>query len=610
LKSVPGRNGENDKTQDRNLAQMFLDRAGVYGGSTRYLSKRAGRYVATSWEESRRAVEEIASGLLDLGLQPEARVAILSATRPEWVEADFAALAAACITVPIYPSSLSSECGYILVDSDTRLVFCENAEQARKIHDAMTSGVDVDGVRRAVEVDHVVVFDGTAEGCITLGEVRDRGRRTWERHAPELAARLRSVGRDDLATIVYTSGTTGVPKGVLQTHGNHLSSVEAIRRVGIVEAGEIDFSFLPLAHSFGRLMEYMGVYLGTTTAFAERIETITDDLAATRPHFLPSVPRIYEKIYAGVQQARAASSPLRRKIFDLAIAIGARRAAYVNEGRSVPSLLAGLDGIAHRLVFSKIHERVGGRMRFLISGGAPLAVEINEFFHAVGLPVLEGYGLTETTPILTCNRPGRTRIGTVGPPIDGVDLRLAGDGEILAKGPNVARGYHRKPEATAEAWDSEGWFHTGDIGEIDAEFLRITDRKKELIKTAGGKYVAPQKIENLLKARPLISQAVVIGDRLKYCVALLTLDEAAVRSWREARSDVTAGGEDEALRAAVEAEVGTVNAQLASFETIKKFAILPADFSIETGELTPSLKIKRKVIADKYADWIASLSRD
>ncbi|MFQ5352018.1 MAG: AMP-dependent synthetase/ligase, partial [Candidatus Binatia bacterium] len=552
----------------------------------------------TSWTEMLAHVEAIASGLLQLGIEREQRVAILSATRPQWMEADLAALAIGCVTVPIYPSNLPAECGYILIDSGARVVFVENAYQAEKIQRVAAEGIDVAGAHVDVKIDTIVVFDDTAPGCLTLAELCQSGLAHIDANRARIEQRTKSISSEQLATIVYTSGTTGLPKGVMQSHGNHLAAISAVAKTGIVDEGEVDFSFLPFAHSFGRMMEYLGICLGTVTAFAEKIETLTDDLRLTRPHFLPAVPRIFEKIYSAVQQARAKSSGVRAAVFDWAISVGKQRAAYVNRGCSVPVWLAILDSVAHQLVFTKIHQRVGGRMSYLISGGAPLATEINEFFHAVGLTVLEGYGLTETTPILTCNVPGNTRIGTVGRPLSGVTLRIAEDGEILAKGPNIAYGYYRRPEETAEAWDSEGWFHTGDIGELDGGFLRITDRKKELIKTAGGKYVAPQKIENLLKSRPLISQAVVIGDRLKYCVALLTLDAGATAAWAArqglAGTSVAELSTDKNLLAAIEAEVAKVNEGLASFESVKYFRVLPGDFSVETGELTPSLKLKRK----------------
>ncbi|RMD85993.1 MAG: long-chain fatty acid--CoA ligase [Candidatus Dadabacteria bacterium] len=591
---------------------MFFTSAERWADRTRYLVKSGGTYRPTDWKTCRQRVEAVAAALLHRGAEAGDRVAILAHTRPEWMECDLGALAAGCVTVPIYPSNLPGECGFILADAGARIVFAEDPEQVRKIQTAVAEGTDLDGRHRDVAVDLVVVFDGQAEGAVSLDALIEEGTALVERYRPEIKRRVDALDRDDLATIVYTSGTTGVPKGVMQTHGNHLATLEAVERVGIVRCGEIDFAFLPLAHSFGRMMEYVGIYLGTQTAYAEKIETIASDLALARPHFLPAVPRIFEKVYAAVMRARDEGPEWARRIFDWAVRIGSRRADYVNRGERPPLPLRLADCLAHALVFRKIHARVGGRIRYFISGGAPLSPEINRFFHAVGLPILEGYGLTETTPILTSNMPGRTKIGTVGVPLYRVEIRLADDGEILARGPNVAIGYYNRPEETAAAWDADGWFHTGDIGEIDADgFLRITDRKKELIKTAGGKYVAPQKIENMLKARPLVSQAVVIGDRRKYCVALLTLDEEATRAWARARgieaADTEALSRHPEVIAELERQVAAVNAELASYESIKYFRVLPKDFSVESGELTPSLKVKRKVVAERYADVIASM---
>jgi long-chain acyl-CoA synthetase len=391
-----------------------------------------------------------------------------------------------------------------------------------------------------------------------------------------------------------------------------LAAVEALLRLGIVREGDVDFFFLPLAHSFARLIEYVGLAAGTTTAFARSIDTIAADLASARPHLVPAVPRIYEKLYARIHTARDGGSRVKQALFDWAVGVGREYSRHVREGRAVPSLLAMQYALASRLVFARIHHLLGGNIRYMTSGGAPLSRDIAEFFHAIGILILEGYGLTETTPVLTVNRPDRYRLGSVGQPLDCCEVRIAHDGEILGRGANVARGYHRRPEETAESWDATGWFHTGDIGEFDADgFLHITDRKKDLIKTSGGKYVAPQKIENLLKLQPHVSQAVVIGDQRNYCVALLTLDADAMAAWaREAglaAADASALAADPAVRALVESEVAAVNAQLASFETVKRFHVLPADLTIESGELTPSLKVKRKVVAERFEREIAAL---
>ncbi len=595
----------------RNLAEMFFERAATRGQRTRYQVKREGRWVGVTWAEMAETVREVAAGLLDIGIVPDARVAILAQTRPEWLETDLAVYACGGVSVPIYQSNLPHECGYILHNSGSRVCVVENPQQLAKVRAATQGGIELEGGRAEVEVSHLILMEGEPDGhdVVTLAELRARGRSLLSRYEETLAARLAARGRDDLATIVYTSGTTGPPKGVLQTHGNHLAALAAVSNVGLAREGDVDFLFLPLAHSFARMIGYYGVYAGTTTAFASSIEAVSQELAETRPHLIPSVPRIYEKIYARIMASRDASDPLRRWLFDWAVGVGRQRSSCQQRGESIPWLLWPQVLAADRLVFSRIQQLLGGRVRHMVSGGAPLAREIAEFFHAAGVLILEGYGLTETTPILTCNRPDGYRFGTVGRAVDGVTLKIAPDGEILAKGPNIAQGYYRRPEATAEAWDEEGWFHTGDIGEVDADgFLRITDRKKDLIKTSGGKYVAPQNIENLLKTRAHISQAVVVGDNRKYCVALVTLDAEEISRYAQGEA-IAFGSVQELVRHPrivdlVEREVREVNRHLASYESIKYFRILERDFSQETGELTPSLKVKRKVVTERFRDII------
>jgi long-chain acyl-CoA synthetase len=587
------------------LPQMFFARADQLGGRPRYRYRRDDGWHEVSWEGMATRVREIAAGLIDMGVEPGDRIALLSGTRPEWMEVDLAILTCGALTIPIYQSNLPAECGYIVVNSETSLVFVENPKQRAKIEEVTGHGFELDGVTQRVALRGVITIEGEPGAGQALAGLMERGRAVLPRMRGEIDRRIGALRHDQLATIVYTSGTTGPPKGVLQTHGNHLATVEAFVKIGLAREGDVDFFFLPLAHSFARLVEYFGIAAGTTTAFARGIDTLADDMASARPHLVPAVPRIYEKLYARIQTVREQGSAAKRALFDWAVRVGHARSLCEQQGRPLPSHLRLQHALAQRIVFARIHRLLGGNVRLMMSGGAPLSHEIAEFFHAIGLLILEGYGLTETTPALTANRPDRFRLGTVGLPIECAEMRIAEDGEILARGPNVAQGYYRRPEATAESWDSDGWFHTGDIGEFDADgFLRITDRKKDLIKTSGGKYVAPQKIENLLKLQPHVSQAIVIGDNRKYCVALVTLEADEVSRWGSGQG-LRFGSSEEmaahpAVRELIEGEIAQVNRQLASFESVKYFRILPRDLTTESGELTPSLKVKRKVVAERY----------
>ena len=602
--------------QFRNLADMFFRRAAEFAARPRYRVKRGDQWVTVGWDEHARAVEEITAGLIRAGIEPGTKIALLSGTRPEWIEIDFAILACGAVTIPIYPSNLAAECGYILWNSESSYAFVENIAQLAKLQEVMDRGFDLDGRQQQITLERIFLIDGESPDTrvMSLEALRAQGRSALPGARSEIESRILRLRAEDLATIVYTSGTTGPPKGVVQTHGNHLATLEALTDIALVTPGEVDFFYLPLAHSFARAGEYLGTRMGTVTAFAQSIDTIASDIRETRPHFVPSVPRIFEKIYARILSTRESSSWLRQKIFDWAISVGREKSRRLQQKEALSQWLRVRSWLADKLVFSKIQQSLGGRVKFMLSGGAPLAREIQEFFHAAGVLILEGYGLTETTPALTINRPDAYRFGTVGRPLRGVTLRIAADGEILAKGANVAEGYFKRPEATAEAWDGEGWFYTGDIGEIDPDgFLKITDRKKDLIKTSGGKYVAPQNVENLLKTQPHISQAVLIGDNRKFCVALITLDADEVVRWAAPQQiDVqhpTELARHPKIVELIGTEIGVVNRHLASYESIKYFRIVPQDFSQEGGELTPSLKVKRKFVSQKYADLIEEMYR-
>lgn len=589
------------------LTALFWDRVETSPDLDAELVKRDGRWQALAWRDVGTIVRELALGLLALGRRPGDAVAILAASRAEWVHADFAILSTQGVTIPIYATYAPEQIAYILDNAAARTVIVENAAQLAAVRAAPM---------KLTSLDTIIVIEGVPRrepGVLSWDDVRQLGRRHAARLESTLADRVASIRPDDIATIVYTSGTTGFPKGVVQTHANHMAMLRAVAQVPGVEIGDVHLLFLPLAHTFARLEAYMGVHRGLVTAFAESLQTVSANLREVRPHLIFAVPRVFEKAHAQVLAAVEQRPLVARKVFEWAMRIGREVSRRQQEGRPVSRRLTVAHGLAHRAVFKALHGRFGGRLRFAVSGGAPLSREIAEFFHAAGILILEGYGLTEACPSLTFNRIDRYKFGSVGQALPDVELKVAADGEILARGPNVAtRGYWCQPDATAETFDRDGWLHTGDIGRLDEEgFLYITDRKKDLIITSGGANVAPQPIEDALKRDPLVSQAMLHGDCRPYLVALVTLRPEAVKSFARAQGmltdDLSRLSQHPGVRDRVDRIVQIVNRGLASYAQIKRFAVLPEEFTEEGGELTPTQKLKRQKVAAKYAAELAAL---
>src|SRR5262245_11757878 len=593
------------------LARLFWDRVERGGDRPAQQFKQGGAWQTLTWRQMGQVVRELALGLIALGRQKGDTIALLSASRAEWVQADFAIFSTGGITVPSYPSYPPDLVAYVISDSGTRTVFVEDAGQLAKVLEVR---------EKLPQLEHIVVIGGyeaaqPPKSVMTWQTLRRIGRENAEVHKSTLAERVGTTRPDDVASIVYTSGTTGPPKGVVQTHGNHIATLTASTKAMSVQEGWTHLLFLPLAHSFARMESFLAIAHGLTTAFAENLDKLRDNLPEVRPHFICSVPRVFEKVYAGVLAAAEAGSPTKRKIFQWAVSVGREVSRHQQRGQPVPTGLEIKRKIAHKLVFSKLHARLGGRLQWAVSGGAPLSRDIAEFFHAAGILLLEGYGLTETCPALTFNRPDRFKFGSVGQSLPGVQLRIAGDGEILARGPNIATlGYYTQAEANRGVCEADGRVHTGDIGTIDSDgFLTITDRKKDLIVTAGGMNIAPQNIENLLKADPFISQVMVYGDRRPYPVALITVNAEELSKFAREQGILASEAAAIVKHPKVAERVGRTieekNTQLQSYAKIKRFTVLPTDFTVEQGELTPTLKVKRKVVSQKYKDAIEELYR-
>ena len=588
------------------LTQLFFDSISRYDKPDAMLYRaEVNVWRPVSHRTIKERVRHLSLGLRELGLERGDRVAILSENRPEWALADWACLTGGITDVPIYPTLPAEQIPHILNDSGATAIFVSSRLQAEKLA----------SVRAQVPaLKHVIVFDQAAAslGDQTLAQLEAVGQAadTPER-AAEYEREARAVLPSDVATIIYTSGTTGAPKGVMLTHDNFWSNVSATRDVIPMEGNEVALSFLPLSHIFERTGDYWFFATGTSIAYVESFDLVPICMQEVRPTIAMSVPRLYEKMYARVLENALSGGALTKRVFFWARAVADRWADQKLAGREPAGLLALQYALAQKLVFSKLKARTGGRLRYFVSGGAPLANEINKFFYAAGLVILEGYGLTETSPVIGVNTPANFRIGSIGKPVNGVEVQVAPDGEILTRGPHVMKGYYNRPDATREAIDADGWFHTGDIGVIEDDFIRITDRKKDIIVTANGKNIAPQPIENLIKTNKYISQAVMIGDRRKYPILLVVPNFDQLERWARIKNilwtDRAQLLQMPTIQSKIDQEVRGQLTGLAHFETPQKIALLEHDFSVETGEMTPTLKVKRRVVDQRYKARIDAL---
>ena len=591
---MPGRG-----THSNTLADLLPKAAEQYGPSVAVRYKEGDQWAGKTYDEVVEIVRPLAFGLVTLGVEKGNRVAILGNTRPEWTYFDFAALSIGATVVPIYQTNSPEECRYVLENSDSKVVVVEDAEQLEKVRQVRD---------RLPQLEQIVMMTGEAEDAISMERLAAKGAggddATWK-------TLYEAVTPEDVCTFIYTSGTTGPPKGCVISHGNYRAMLDMVNETSVIEPGDVTYLYLPLAHSFALLIQLGSFDLGATIAYWERDPLkILPNLAELKPTYFPSVPRIFEKIYTAATSAIEKEGGLKKKIFDWAIKTGKKMREVERSGRKPGFLLQRQYDFADKKVLSKIRGLFGGNLRLAVSGAAPINPEILSFFDAAGVLVLEGWGMTETSTAATISTPDDFKVGTIGKPFPGCEVKIADDGEILVKGPNVFQGYHKNPEATNETI-VDGWLHTGDLGEIDADgFIKITGRKKDIIITAGGKNITPANLEAEIKQHPLVSQCVVVGDRRPYLVALVTLEpEEAVKYAQEHNlpEDLAQLAQNADIKASIEAHVEKINQNFARVEQVKKIAILPQDLSQENGELTPTLKVKRAVVAQKHEGAIEQL---
>ncbi len=590
------------------FGRMFADRVAASGPREAFRYPENGGWTSLTWSETRDRVYRIAAGLIDVGITAEDRVAIAANTRIEWVLCDLAVMCAAAATTTIYPTTAADDFVYIAVDSGSRVLIAEDREQADKLLSVRDSVPDLIAV---------VLMDGDGDGAfvLSLADLEQRGATRLQSEPSLVDDVISRVGPEDLATLIYTSGTTGRPKGVRLVHDSWTYTARAAELADILFLDDLQYLWLPLSHVFGKVLLGVQLKIGFATAVDGNLDRIVENLGVVRPTFMGGAPRIFEKVRAKVTATAESEGGPKAKIFAWAIGVGIRYEQQRESRGSVNPLLAAQHAVADRLVFAKIKHRLGGRIRFFVSGSAALSMPVAEWFRAVGMQILQGYGLTETSAASFVNLPRHNVLGTVGPPLPGTEVKIAADGEILVRGPGVMRGYHNLPGAAEEIIDADGWLATGDIGELSEDgYLRVTDRKKDLIKTSGGKYVAPQKIEILFKAiSPHASHILVHGEGRKYVSALITLDPDAIGDWAKA------AGLDEPyeqlarepkLHDLIQQQVNELNAKLERWETIKRFEILTRDLTVAEGELTPSMKVRRRTVEQEYREVLDQMYSD